>query len=259
MLLSDAKDVRVGTTTARAVYVGATKVWPLSVRPSLVTGTQVTAKSQTGNAVVTIAKPASLAVDDFLLFTVRQQVSNSPTDYTNAHGFVRLGAAFVPADTNHRVVGFYGKFVDTPASEPANYTFTITGGSRFVAQMTVVKNVDRTTPVAGSSVWAATAITNGKRVEAFSLTTGRPMLDLFLAGAEHTANQVSAPNAKPTTGWTAVAETDSGGTIDLSRTSYCFYAKPVDISPTTAESITWPTVPSAPNALGIALRGASVP
>ncbi|QQG50549.1 MAG: hypothetical protein HZB75_03370 [Candidatus Saccharibacteria bacterium] len=214
-----------------------------------------------GVALVSIPRPSGVVDGDYIVVFVRNQSSTASAE-PSSPGFDHLGTAFLANNTSFRVNGYYGHAVTDASSEPANYVFSVTtttGTNRCIVLAFIVRGVDLVNPVAGFyDSYSGNAVLNGA-----SATIGRevgsytaadpPVLALFAAGSEFTANNDHIPLTYPT-GYTEAAQAVTSANITVSRTYTWVGAQEVAASPVGAVSMTWGS-PTAAVAQGIALRG----
>lgn len=213
-----------------------------------------------GTSSILIPRPLGLQNGDYVVVFLRNQSSSVPTEPSST-GFTHLGPAFSPNNASFRVNGYYGHVVTDALSEPANYSFSFTlttGSGRCVATAFIVRGVDLTTPVVGFyDSYGGNAVTGGREVGSYPVTH-IPVLNLFAAGSEFSANNNHAPLTVPA-GYTEVSQVATPVALTSSRTYLWVGAQESIASPVTSASITW-TAASSSAAQGIALRGtASVP
>lgn len=205
--------------------------------------------SATSGSSVTLNVPAGYQTGDLLVAALRNQASNSPSDWTNA-AFTRVGPAFVANSTTARVTGFYVH--EITGTEPASYTFTIgVSASRIVGAMFLVRGADPSWVAYYNSITGDT-ITNGRTIPSY--TANDPALVLEFAASEFSAPNDHIPSNYPDN-FTQIAEVYTSTNTGISRTYMWLGSRELVGTNTTVGStdtdITW-GVPSAPVALSIA-------
>lgn len=222
-----------------------------------VVGSPTTFIGTTGTGTVTfsIPRPAGIFNGDYVVVFVRNQSSVVPTEPT-CTGFTHLGTAFLPNNASFRVNSYYGHGVTDASSEPASYDFSITttsGSGRCVAIAFIVRGVDLTNPLSGFfDSYGGNAVTGGREVGSYAVADV-PVLALFAAGSEFSANNDHVPLTYPA-GYTEVGQAVSSVNVTVSRTFAWVGAQEIAASPTAAVSMTW-GAPASSAAQGIALRG----
>lgn len=222
---------------------------PLSGAP-YIAGTVETIAATSG-ASITINVPSGYQTGDLLVAALRNQASNSPTDWTNA-AFTRVGPAFVANSTSARVTGFY--MHEITGTEPATYTFTIgVSASRIVGALFLVRGADPSWTGYYNSVTGDT-ITNGRTIPSYSAND--PALVLEFAASEFASPNDHIPSNYPDN-FTSVAEVYTSSNTGISRTYMWLGSRELVGAASTVGSpdtdIAW-GVPSAPVALSIAFR-----
>jgi hypothetical protein len=224
---------------------------PASGAPYIV-GAAQTVFAGTG-ASVTVNVPSGYQTGDLLVAALRNQASNSPTDWDNA-SFTRVGPAFVANSSSARVTGFYSH--EITGSEPMSYTFTIgVPASRIVGAMFLVRGADPAWVAYYNSITGDT-ITNGRTVPSY--TANDPALVLEFAASEFAAPNDHIPSNYPDN-FSQMAEVVTNGTVSGSSRTYMWLGSRTlsGTSATTGSTdtdIAWAGTPSAPVALSIAFR-----
>lgn len=203
-------------------------------------------------ASITINVPAGYQTGDLLVAALRNQASNSPTDWTNA-AFTRIGPAFVANSSSARVTGFY--MHEITGSEPASYTFTIgVSASRIVGALLLVRGADPSWVAYYNSITGDT-ITNGRTIPSY--TANDPSLVFEFAASEFAAPNDHIPSNYPDN-FTAIAEVYTSSDTGISRTYMWLGSRELAGSSSTVGStdtdIAWSGTPSSPVALSIAFR-----
>ena len=208
-----------------------------------------------GTSAISVPRPLGVQDGDYIVVFLRNQSSSASVD-PSSPGFTRLGPAFSPNNASYRVNGYYGHVVTDALSEPANYSFTFTltsGSGRCVATAFIVRGVDLNNPVVGFyDNYGGNTVTGGREVGSYPVTH-IPVLNLFAAGSEFSANNDHVPLTLPA-GYTEVSQVTTSAVLTVSRTYLWVGAQETATSPVTAASITW-TSGSSSAAQGVALRG----
>lgn len=197
----------------------------------------------------TVGKPSGLKNGDMLVVGIRFQ-TNGATDASCA-GFARITTPFVPYAS--RVTGFYAKIITDAASEPTSYTWTdMVYPGRWAGAAFIVRSSTVNAIVIGeySPSYSGTAITNGRRIEAF--TTTHDGLILGIWGAEFSANSSDAV-VSPPAALSEVVSAVSDGAITVSRTRAWMGFKALTAGSTSALDLVFGSIPSGPDAQAVAL------
>jgi hypothetical protein len=222
---------------------------PSSGAPSVV-GAAETITALSGSS-ITINVPSGYQTGDVLVAALRDQASNSPTDWTNA-SFTRVGPVFAANSTTARVTGFYTH--EITGTEPASYTFTIgVSSSRIVGALFLVRGADPSWIGYYNSI-TGDGITNGRTIPSY--TANDPALVLEFASSEFASPNSHIPTNYPDN-FTQLVELTTDTNTGVSRTYMWLGWRTLVGSSATVGStdtdIAWGT-PSAPVALSIAFR-----
>ena len=247
-------DIPPGLSADTLVVVRGASPVPDDRQPPVVVGTPTSADSAQNTVTsLTIAKPAGLQAGDVLVAALRSQSSTATSDFASA-GFTRQGPVFAANNAAARLTGFFTHRVTNPSAEPADYTFTYSGGGgRCVGILFVVRGVDPTTLLAGyQSNGQGTEVTNGRTAAAYAVET--PALQLTLGANENTGSNPSTPTVTPA-GHTLIGERASSIALGSTRTSIWvgYRALPTGES-TAAASMTWAAT-SSEAVHSLALKG----
>ena len=224
---------------------------PTSGAPYIVS-TAETITAGSGSS-ITINVPSGYQTGDLLVAALRNQASNSPTDWVNA-AFTRAGPAFVANSTTARVTGFYTH--EITGTEPASYTFTVgVSASRSVGALFLVRGADPSW-VAYYDSATGDAITNGRTIPSYAAND--PALVLEFAASEFASPNDHIPSNYPDN-FTQITEVYTSSNTGISRTYMWLGSRELTGTASTVGStdtdIAW-GAPSAPVALSIAFRPA---
>jgi len=148
--------------------------------------------SNAGNSLqsITINKPAGTAQGDALVAIISHQ-SGSNRSMTAPAGWTAIAGTDVYEGTNAHIHAWYRV---AGASEPASYTFTITGGDGrdTAGGIIAISGANQATPI-NASAGQSNGSTSSTSVPAPSITTTMPDTLLIYAGSGATAASYTAP------------------------------------------------------------------
>jgi hypothetical protein len=227
--------------------------------PVIVAGS-LTAFGAASGTSLTLNKPSGLQVGDVLVVAIRAQGTiAASTEFTKpaTGGWVRATPMNLASD---RAEGIYYKPIADAAALTAegsisNYAFSGWTSGRAVGVIFILRGVDLTSPIAGTSNYVASSTLG-------TWTPSLPYLAFGLWGDERTAGNSHVPTGTPadlTVASNVQSSLDSS--TSSSRTALWLGTKAVDTGGTAAiaaQTLTWAS-PSGVRTVGAAFRGLTTP
>jgi len=141
-----------------------------------------------------ISKPAGTLAGDLLLATISHQ-GGSQRNITPPAGWTNIPSADVSQGSNARIHAWYKV---AGASEPASYTFTLTGGGgmSIAGGVMAIQGADSANPI-NAAGGQSTGSTNVTQLTAPSITTTKPNTALIYSGAVNTPATFTPPQLMP--------------------------------------------------------------